>query len=328
MNHQCSTGLKMALLSHSLKIGGLCLVMSCTALSWGSSVSAVNHDLAQVATTAMTISDHTIKLTDSRTGFLQDTQNAYPIRTVSKGLRENVVINDAADKKVIVYMHGMKSPTTQSSCNDVENPALPQALKPLIDHQTLLFYICSNAVDRNAEERYSGEYIFGRVKEFTEIVNALKAAGVPAQNIYLSGHSAGGWAALMTAAELGPDNIAGVIAFAPAFAGTRQVQQQFSRWKTVREAQQHTMISQQPIHALVFAWDDDAFEIPSSLKFLQDTFPTTVELKSSNCQKGHITTFNDCQSTQHEHQIRIFLNSFGKNNAVTHIAYSPLFNKE
>lgn len=319
----------MVLLSHSLKICALCLVMNYAIASSIHGISNVHRDSNHAVTAfTTTIPTQMLVVTDSRTGFLQGTQNAYPIRTVSKGLREKIVINDAADKKIIIYMHGMASPTTQSSCKDLEHPKPPQALTSLLDAQTLLLYICSNAVDRNTEQPYSGEYVFGRVQEFTEIVNAVKAAGVPAQNIYLSGHSAGGWSALMTAAELGPDNIAGVIAFAPAFAGTRQTQQKYSRWKKVRTSQQQTMISQQPIHALVFVWDDDTFETPSSLKFLQDTFPTTVELKSSNCQKGHITTFNDCQSTQHEHQIRIFLNSFGKNNAVTPIAYSPLFNKE
>lgn len=246
-------------------------------------------------------------LTDARTGFIDGTVGATPIRTPLAGEREKIQVADAANSKVIVFMHGKDGATTEHSCPDTAYPQIAETINTLrYEPHVKILYVCSLAVDREGAQ-YSAEYVFGRVNEFKEIVKELQDTGVATKNIFLTGHSAGGWSALMAAAELGSENIGGVIAYAPAFAGTRLQQQQSGQMQAIRASQQKTMISQKTIHALVFAYEDDAFEIPDTLKFLKEAFPSTVNLVSQNCGSGHTTAFNDCNFTENLKLVREFV---------------------
>lgn len=91
------------------------------------------------------------------------------------------------------------------------------------------------------------------------------AAGVPAKQIFLVGHSAGGWASLMLKART-PELANSVIAFAPAFAGRRG--SRYPGWQALHEKYVGELQKVTRLDAMVFAIENDAFEAPEHLKFL------------------------------------------------------------
>ncbi|MCW0233093.1 MAG: alpha/beta hydrolase [Ferrovibrio sp.] len=104
-----------------------------------------------------------------------------------------------------------------------------------------------------------------RANDIEARARSFIAAGVPAKQIFLVGHSAGGWASLMLKAR-NPELANSVIAFAPAFAGQRKGRKPGWEWlheKYAGEIQKATRLD-----AMVFAIENDAFETPEHLKFL------------------------------------------------------------
>ena len=88
-----------------------------------------------------------------------------------------------------------------------------------------------------------------------------------AQNIILSGWSAGGWSSLILQSRY-PDKILGTIAFNPAFAGPKnEWQKKFPEWGAFREHQLNEFNKANTINAIVFAHNDDVFEDPKTLSF-------------------------------------------------------------
>jgi pimeloyl-ACP methyl ester carboxylesterase len=94
---------------------------------------------------------------------------------------------------------------------------------------------------------------------------AYVAAGVPARQIILSGHSSGGWAALMVERER-PDVIGGAIAFAPAAFGTAGTRPPLTQQvRRMRYAELHNVAR---LRALVFGFAGDEFESADDLQVL------------------------------------------------------------
>jgi len=228
--------------------------------------------------------------------------NLAPISEKYKGMTPEITLNNGSDLTIIIYSHGTTSPQKKEDCTKSYNQ-IPKSLKILKDNEnTYFYYLCSKATDVIKE----GSYIFQRKKEIRQILNQLIAADVKPENIFLSGHSAGGWASLMMMDEVGRKFNSAVV-FAPAFAGPRSEINKYPIWrKEVRPRQVKQMTQAKVIQALIFAYKDDEFNRPKELNFLVEKYPNTVELVGYNCGEGHNTSHNDCRLSKTKKKIKAY----------------------
>lgn len=137
-----------------------------------------------------------------------------------------------------------------------------------------------------------------RKEDLRERVEAYLAQGVPARQIFLAGHSAGAWAALLLKAEA-PELFNAVIAMAPAFAGLRAAQD--ALWLRVRQSNLERLVAAPRLDGLLFAFEGDPYESPASLRPLSLrwdlAFVTVAEAqrRQSGCRgEPHQTALEGC----------------------------------
>ncbi|SEA85229.1 serine aminopeptidase domain-containing protein [Alkalimonas amylolytica] len=225
---------------------------------------------------------------NSLTGFLPNSIGAMPISKGYTGDRPAIEFENTRGITVIVYMHGTNNSNKAQDCS-APSSRVPDALKRITGANIVIFYLCSSAVETLSF--IPGSYIFNRLNELEPILNEILTAGVDSSQIFLAGHSAGGWVALMAAHRF-QEKYAGSIAFAPAFSGRKKTVSFW--WRNIaRPHQIRKMLSAEDIHALVFAYYNDPFEDPESLNFL--TKKPSVKLISYNCPFPHSAIFRGCK---------------------------------
>ena len=106
-------------------------------------------------------------------------------------------------------------------------------------------------------------------------------------NIIIGGHSAGGWASLNLMSRY-PDKFKGAIAINPAFAGPKRYWNKIHpHWGFFRDEQIKEILQTDTLNALVFVHNDDEFETPRTLSFLNNFNEIEIidysELKASEC---------------------------------------------
>lgn len=206
----------------------------------------------------------------------------------------------SADKIVLIYNHGTYRPQVIENCAAFHNQPPPSILKlQQLNPKIEIYQLCSKAWESSAIED-AGSYIYQRVNEVEATLDQLLASGVQAHNIFLVGHSAGGWTSLMAASRF-PNKFNASIAFAPAFAGKRSEAKYFPWWRSqIRPQQIEAMLQAPRIKALVFAYEHDAYNRPQDLAFLDQRYPVSVELIAYDCGNhfAHQTHHYDCQAEQ------------------------------
>jgi hypothetical protein len=142
-------------------------------------------------------------------------------------------------------------------------------------------------------------------------VAAYLAQGVPAEHIFLIGHSAGGWASLLLK-QRAPGKVNAVIAVAPAFAGETADRSQW--WWDERARQLDELGKASDLASLVFSFDGDTFETHDVGDRLAeaagvDFLPiTAAELQSEGCTKPSHETYTDpCFARGWGDEIRDFI---------------------
>jgi pimeloyl-ACP methyl ester carboxylesterase len=198
------------------------------------------------------------------------------------------VTGDPAQSVVIIFNHGTYRPQRRHQCNEEKD--VPAVVRDLAEaNGWTVHYVCSAATD----DGDAGSYTYKRADEILAAVAAQRARGVPAQRIFLMGHSAGGWSSLM-AARKDPTGFNAIVAFAPAFAGPRHEEAQYPKWRReLAPAQTAYLREARRIEALIFAYSDDDFDRPSELAPLE-SIPGVRLLAFDACQGGHGTTYSDC----------------------------------
>jgi pimeloyl-ACP methyl ester carboxylesterase len=226
-------------------------------------------------------------------GFLDANSAALPVSNSYTGARPPVQISsNPRDRKVIVYSHGTSRPQQREDCSKSYN-RVPDTLTAL---DTLpnwdIFYLCSVATDGGTP----GSYIYKRKAEILSVVDEIIAAGVPPQNIFLAGHSAGAWSSLM-AMDAVDQKFNAAILFAPACCGPRSEESIYPVWRTrIRPRQVSEMTSFPEMNALIFAFSNDRFNRPQELGFLSETFPESVTVVVPECGRSHGSHLSDCNS--------------------------------
>jgi pimeloyl-ACP methyl ester carboxylesterase len=195
---------------------------------------------------------------------------------------------DPAKAVVLIVNHGTYRPQRRHRCN--EGADVPAVVRDLAQaHTWTIHYLCSAAIDDGVD----GSYTYKRADEILALVADYRGRGVPAERIFLLGHSAGGWSSLM-AARKDHSGFNAVVAFAPAFAGPRHEEAQYPKWRRELAPAQTAYLRQaKRIEALIFAYSDDDFDRPSELAPLESV-PGVRLLAFDACSSGHGTTYTEC----------------------------------
>ena len=229
--------------------------------------------------------------------------NLAPISEKYKGKTPEINLNNGNDLTIIIFSHGTTRPQKKEKCTKSYNK-IPKSLRILTTlDNTYFYYLCSKAVDGGK----IGSYIYKRKKEINDVLNQLISLGVKPENVFLAGHSAGGWTSLMMMDEV-EKKFNSAIVFAPAFAGPRSEIDKYPKWrKEERPKQVKKMTETKIIKALIFAYEDDRFNRPKELMFLKEKYPNSVEIVSYNCGNGHSTGYNDCRISDTKKIIKNYL---------------------
>ncbi len=214
-------------------------------------------------------------------------------------------IENPGNKILLIYNHGSTSEENADPC--FPNSAflaggMPSVIRSLAGKKiagkdVVVYAFCSRIeglhkiedTPYNLKIRYRMNEIISVVKRFTDL-------GVVAENIFLVGHSAGGWASLMIEAS-NPNSVNSVIAFSPAFSGVKSRRNQL--WQQFRDDQERELISAKKIDALVYAFRRDAYNSLSDLSFFSkipgvEHHPLSGKGGLLSCYRGHRAVFKSC----------------------------------
>lgn len=221
-------------------------------------------------------------------------------------IHDPAAIADPSRAVVIVYNHSTLQPRRREDCSAAHN-AVPDSLRRLAMDRLYIYFLCSRALERLTPP--TGDYVDQRVDEITLALSRLRAEGVTPRRTFLAGHSAGAWAALMTAVDHG-DAFNGIVAFAPTFAGPRSETDAHPQWRLKARPRQIRQMQRAPrMDALVFAYRGDPFNRPQDLSFLTEAWPGSVTLIGYGCNnaKPHLTHLRDCRQNETRQRIRAFI---------------------
>ena len=167
-------------------------------------------------------------------------------------------------------MHGTVSGQFWQTCQPRYRPAVTTRLisngPELVGEQAgsfeyALYYLCSAVT--------GGENLLQRRStEILEAVDIFRAAGVPANHIFLVGHSGGASSALVAAARA-PEKVNAVIASAPGYgyAYLGAGGDVFLQIKDIKQRWQEDLAVNGQLDALVFAYADDRISPPADMAF-------------------------------------------------------------
>jgi pimeloyl-ACP methyl ester carboxylesterase len=185
------------------------------------------------------------------------------------GARPPIRISEPRDKIVIVYNHGTRRPQLIEDCDASWNQ-VPLSLLAIQSEKVLISYLCSRAWESNSTWGSAGQHIYGRLKEVEATLDELIAVGVPPKNIFLAGHSAGGWTSLMAMRHFGRKFNAAIV-FAPAFAGRRSEESRYPWWRQeARPRQIREMLETQEMRP----WSSPITTTPMSARKISNSCPS------------------------------------------------------
>lgn len=177
------------------------------------------------------------------------------------------------DGILLLYVHGSRQEFQPDRCRP-HGTTTPRWLRDLAGSRVGALPVSIHALctptrvgDYRHAERSGRPKVEQRAADLEVAVARFTAQGFAPERIFLLGHSAGGWAALWALRD-GDPPVAGVIAFAPAFAGPRR--DRSAGWQWLRDTHVRDLQRSERLPALVFAYRDDPFEDPRTLAFLED----------------------------------------------------------
>lgn len=154
--------------------------------------------------------------------------------------------------------------------------------------------------------------VMRRSADLLALARRYREEGVPANNIVLTGHSAGGFASLLAQLDA-PDAVGRVVAFAPAFANTRTVRSAGEAW--AREILHQRIAEANGLNALVFLFEEDGYERPQDVAVWRGNTGLRIEafggfvIEGMHCElsNAHRLAFDDCFTATQRDRIAEFI---------------------
>ena len=207
-------------------------------------------------------------------------------------------------KAVVIFLHGSFIEKMDDACDpggEVAGFSVPEVIRQLAGSKVAgLEVVVFAPCDGHATSIGEPIKIDQRVAAIESTLIELDHAGIDRSHIVLMGHSAGGWAALLHQRRH-PGSVNSVIAFAPAFAGKKQGRPE--EWQRRHEAQASEIGSAERIAALVYAFDNDAYNTPDDLSFLSHVSGTRL-LRLPDKAIGGVACEIPFFSSSHSHAYR------------------------
>lgn len=171
----------------------------------------------------------------------------------------------------------------------------------LAGKRVLIYAYCTpSRIGEYQHESRTGEpKVAKRARDIENLVARFADAGLPSQNIFLIGHSAGAWASLLVSRR-GNVDINAVIGFAPAFAGPEATRS--SGWWDLHRKQSAFLRASPRLDALIFVFDGDPFndvsELGAVLSMPGVEFVPVTRVTGNSTDCGRITShhgvFTNC----------------------------------
>lgn len=219
-------------------------------------------------------------------------------------------IENPQNKILLIYNHGSTSEDTTDPCFPNSSflaggmPSVVRSLagKKIAEKDVVVYAFCSRikGLQKTEDTPYNLKIRY-RINEIVSVVKRFTDLGVVADNIFLVGHSAGGWASLMIEAS-NPNLVNSVIAFSPAFSGVKSRRNQ--QWQQFRKDQERELQSAKKIDALIYAFRRDAYNSLDDLSFFSEIsrveyHPLSGKGDLHRCYRGHRAVFKSCfEATQ------------------------------
>ncbi len=215
---------------------------------------------------------------------------------------------------VLIYNHGSFAEQYLDACNPLQRYGLgatPEVVASL-SHRTLnekrilVYSLCSSLKRRIKLKNTSSNIKLSiRTQEIAQQVRFFLDVGIPAKQIFLFGHSAGGWASLNYLRRY-PDTVNAAIIFAPAFAG--HWQNRAEQWQRFYTDYRSNLQSAAQLKALIFAFENDPYYQLSEINFFKDipgiTFKAIVHKSKKACTlSGHQAAFSTCFKKRYQQEI-------------------------
>lgn len=222
-------------------------------------------------------------------------------------------IPDPDAKVWLLYQHGSQPENVRDPCHP-SSSFLPGRVPPVISNlagqrvagrEVVVFALCTSVPGRFGGYGEEDLKVRWRADEIEALVNRVRGFGVPQEQIFLVGHSAGAWASLLLQAR-SPEPFNAVIGFAPAFAGQKVLRS--SVWQTYFEAQLEEIIEAETLDALLYVFERDPYYDLSDMKPLAGVSGVTIVWpQDSSCWTGHRAVFRRCFQDAATDEIRRYL---------------------
>ncbi|RMF38861.1 MAG: alpha/beta hydrolase [Alphaproteobacteria bacterium] len=240
-------------------------------------------------------------------GFTDDHPGSLPKRNKPYETIPDFALPDPARATVVIYSHGTSNSQEEENCSAPGND-VPPSLRALTRDGVYIWYLCSRVALRTPPQQPE-RYVLWRMEEVADAIEMFLAAGVRPERLFLAGHSAGGWTSLMMARDW-MGRLGGIIAYAPAFAGTRADARERPEWRgEARPRMVRRMLEARRMRALVFAYEADEFNRPQELRFLTDAYPDGVRMIRYHCddEHDHASHVWDCRLDLSTEEVRRFV---------------------
>jgi len=215
---------------------------------------------------------------------------------------------------VLIYNHGSLAEQYLDACNPLQRYGLgatPEVVASLshrlINKKRILVYsLCSSLKRRIKLKNTSSNIKLSiRTEEIAQQVRFFLNAGIPKKQIFLFGHSTGGWTSLNYLQRY-PNTINAAIIFAPAFAG--HWQNRPKQWQLFYTDHKADLQSAAQLNALVFAFENDPYYQLTEINFFKDipgvTFKAIAHKKKGICAlSGHQAAFSICFIKRYQQKI-------------------------
>ncbi len=174
-------------------------------------------------------------------------------------------LRSPGDTVVMIYNHGTD---WGGRFQDCEPDTMPSFLEywgeaGIQGHDVVVFYLCTQVVEDFAAMGSA------RSRENEEVLDRLLAAGVPARNIFIVGHSGGASTALLTASRA-PEKSNSAIVSAPGYGfawleaegeGANWIDVEYDKWRSL-------LARADDMSALVLLYEGDVWAPPGDATFL------------------------------------------------------------
>lgn len=224
----------------------------------------------------------------SESTFIYRSGDQFPWKILSE---KNRPLQKPSESIVIVYNHGSATDdNSEPYCNFRSRlfPLSDLAGRRVGKFEIFVYVVCTNKTKgdfNNPEERdfpaayacnYSGNTDckpakyreLKRREQILKVIDSFASQGVPARQIFVAGHSCGGWQSLMLMAQH-PEKLGGAIAYDPGCYGSPAWQAKKPNYRRLMQNEMGVMRAAKNLPAVIFSNESSTCCFPNTLEWLK-----------------------------------------------------------